>query len=332
EQKESEMKIRRLTDRVLLATQISNVGVWEYDAFNDQLIWEEQMYAIFSDFDHPATFHELKGIVLPEYLDNFNKIVDKVKNGLSFFEIDLGVTIDSEVKFIRNFCRVINGKQDERQGIVGVVYDVTNDRKIRADLEASLDEKDVLIREVHHRVKNNLQLISSIVALKSFEIKDEEVKALFEDVNLRIKAMAVIHDKLYTFSNVSQIDISEYLQHVVEELEILLARRSIDFIVDAKNYPFDVDKALLIGLIVSELVSNAVKHGFDHDQKGSVLIGLKAQENYKLLYVSSSGKSLPLDILDRKNGLGISLIKTFSKQLNGEIKISEEMGFTIEFF
>ena len=198
-------------------------------------------------------------------------------------------------------------------------------------LESSLEEKNVLIKEVHHRVKNNMQLISSILALKSYDLEDDKSKAIFNEVNDRIKAMSVIHDKLYTFYNVSEINIGEYLQHIAQELQILQGSSTIAIEVDSEYIILDVEKALLIGLMVSEMVGNAIKHGFEIGQEGRISIRFSKEGDKFLLRVLNDGKKIQGKVLESSTGLGVSLVKTFVKQLGGTVEVDSENGLRANF-
>lgn len=332
EQKQAEQKIKRLTDRILLATEIANLGVWEYDRELDQIFWEDQMYAIFEDVKKPFNVEGLK-----PYLSDSNKHVIEdstalMRKGVNFFESDFQIEVNGKEKYLRAFTRVLRDSQSKMKGMVGVIYDITSDKKLQTRLESSLEEKNVLIKEVHHRVKNNMQLISSILALKSFELKDDQSKVIFNEVNERIKSMSVIHDKLYTFYNVSEIDIGTYLDHIAKELQMLQGTASVIISVSSESVILDVEKALLVGLMVSEMVGNALKHGFEDGQKGHIHIQFGMKDGMHVLKVSNDGNKIEKGILESTSGLGVSLVKTFVKQLRGTVEVdSSENGFIARF-
>lgn len=331
EQKFAEQKIKRLTDRILLATEIANLGVWEYDRETNEIFWEDQMYAIFTNAKEPLSLKELQS----HFVDNDKEFVSEglrlIRSGINFLEGEMRLKIDDEIKYLRSFTRILRDHNGKLRGMVGVIYDITIDKKLQMQLESSLDEKNVLIKEVHHRVKNNMQLISSILALKSYELEDDKSKAIFEEINLRIKAMSVIHDNLYTFDNVSEIDIGEYLKSISSKLQIIQGTAGIKIKVNSDKIILDVEKALLIGLVVSELVGNALKHGFTNRKGGKIEILFKEKNNNYKLTVLNDGAKIPTDVLQRSTGLGVSLVKTFVKQLNGEIETAENNGFTVSF-
>ncbi|MEO9869864.1 PAS domain S-box protein [Ekhidna sp.] len=331
EQKTAEQKIKRLTDRILLATEIANLGVWEYDRESDEIFWEDQMYSIFSDCKEPIPLTELKKYFINEDEKVLNDSLRVIRKGINFLESEMKIKVGDEIKYLRAFTRVLRNHNDKLRGMVGVIYDITPDKKLQVDLESSLEEKNVLIKEVHHRVKNNMQLISSILALKSYDLDDDKSKGIFEEVNDRIKAMSVIHDKLYTFYNVSEINIGEYLNNIASELQILHGASGVSIEVKSAQVIMDVEKALLIGLMVSEMVSNAVKHSFKKEQNGRIRIHLVKLGEENILKVLNDGSRIEKDVLNSNTGLGISLIRTFVKQLNGKVEPDNENGFRVYF-
>lgn len=332
EQKSIEEKVRRLTDRILLATEIAGIGVWEFDREKEEIFWEEQMYTIFDDRKKPiSNYTEMASMLHEKDKYVVDDIIKKVKEGVNFIEIECRVHVRAELKYLRSFTRILRDQNGELSGMIGVFYDITHDKKLQLELETSLDEKNVLIKEVHHRVKNNMQLVSSILALKSYELKDEGSKEIFTEVNDRIKAMSIIHDKLYTFYNVSEINISEYINSIAGELRILLGSEQISINVSADEIIFDVDRALTIGLIISELVSNAFKHGFKNINSGTIDISIfKKGDNYSLA-VHNDGEKIPVNVLKSTSGLGMSLIQTFVRQLLGTISLDSRNGFRVDF-
>lgn len=332
EQRLAEDKIKKLSDRILLSSEIANLGIWEYDADQDEVFWEDQMYLIFSGASKPYRLNELREVIDEEKADFLNDHLRLIKNGINFIETEVKVNIAGQTKFLRTFTRVMRTENNYMKGLIGVVYDITEDKKLQTQLQESLDEKNILIREVHHRVKNNMQLISSIMALKAFDLKDDEARIIFEDINTRIKAMSVIYDRLHKFYNVAEIDIHNFLTHVSKELGILLGLRSIQLKIDVIKEEVSIDQALVLGLIVSELVSNAIKHSFSTNEKGAVHIQLDRIDQDKLfLSVTNDGKKIPDNIIHESKGIGMSMIKTFVRQIKGQLSLDNQNGFRVEF-
>lgn len=331
EQMLAEDKIERLSDRILLATEIANLGVWEYDVATRAIFWEDQMYRIFSDAQVPLRPREFERYFTEESKAMMTEFIHQINNGANFLEYEFQISVSGEIKYLRSFSRILRNETGAIQRIIGVLYDITGDKQLQQDLKFSLDEKNILIKEVHHRVKNNMQLISSIMALRAFDLEDDESKEVFDDINTRIKSMALIHDKLYKFYNVSEIDVREYLTHISQELRVLLGLKTIEIAVKSDKLIMNIDQVLLVGLVVSELTSNAAKHSFGGREKGNITILFTRKKDRKSLAVINDGAPIAPDVIDTNSGLGMTLIKTFAKQLKGTLSHDPRNGFRIDF-
>lgn len=197
-------------------------------------------------------------------------------------------------------------------------------------VEQSLLEKETLLREIHHRVKNNLQIISSLLNIQSDNVNDPTVLSSIKEGQSRVQAMSLIHQNLYQSEHLSNVDIETYLQELVVYLSDMFAgqNKDVEIEVDANKIEFDIDTAIPLGLIVNELVSNAYKYAFENQQKGKVQIGIKAinDTDYEL-NVKDNGKGLPNDFNPSKSkSLGLKLVKILSKQLRGKFKSSSDNG------
>ncbi len=330
----AELEIQGLSDRLTLAMTSANIGVWEKDLKTGAILYEETMYELF-DLPKGETldswkkiseiFHEEDGPILIQ-------IKDELDAQKELIDHDFRVIYHGKIRHYRSLTRMISGESGQPEKMIGVVIDITKDKELLNQIEASLKEKDILVKEVHHRVKNNMQMISSILALKALDLNDKESKLIFDECTLRIKSMAVVHDQLYRFYNVSEIEISEYLDHLLSGLNALLGGKEFVINVEADSSKMNVDTALLCGLIVSELVANAFKHGFKDLDSGSVTVKFIRNQADSVLEVTNTGHEIPDDVLERKlSSLGLSLIKTFTTQLDGKLTLHEENGFRVIF-
>lgn len=181
-------------------------------------------------------------------------------------------------------------------------------------------EKAILLKEIHHRVKNNLQVISSLLQLQSSHVSKDE-RAVLEEGQGRVMAMALIHEKLYQTDHVSEIDMKEYCKHLCRDISNVFAgRHLVKFNIEIDNIHLDIDTAVPVGLMINELVTNAFKYAF-HQQEGQVNIAIKKEEIgiYKMT-VADSGPGLPPDLNWRKSkGLGLRLINLLTIQLYGSV-------------
>src|SRR5690606_31285503 len=205
--------------------------------------------------------------------------------------------------------------------VSGMAHDITEKMIAEKELKNSLKEKEILLKEVHHRVKNNLQVISSILNLQSSYIHDEKILTILKESQNRIKSMAFIHESLYQTNDFSQINFSEYVVNLSKNLvhSYLVNNELIELRLDIIKVSLNLDLSILCGLIINELVSNALKYAFENQQeKGYILIKLKTDENYVYLTIADNGKGLPKN-LDFRNteSLGLQLVTTLVEQING---------------
>jgi PAS domain S-box-containing protein len=216
-------------------------------------------------------------------------------------------------------------------GISKVLRDITPQKLVEMKMRASLQEKEVLLREIHHRVKNNLQVIASLLNIQvSSEPDDEARKSLAESQN-RIHSMALVHQMLYQSKDLAQIDAREYLERLVSRLVqgYNVAPDRIAVHVSAIPLRLDIDRAIPCGLIVNELVTNALTHAFPDGRKGHVLVLLTEENDRVTLTVSDDGVGLPPDLdLDRVRSFGLRIASTLAKQLDGSIALTRKHGST----
>jgi PAS domain S-box-containing protein len=207
--------------------------------------------------------------------------------------------------------------------------DITERKRAEEQLRANLKEKEILLQEIHHRVKNNLAIIASILSLQFPMIEDEKSKEIFRECENRVRIMAKIHNKLYQSIDFSRIDFGTYLQEVSEHL---FMSYQIDFEAVAvsthiENITLDINTALPLGLLVTELITNALKYAFPEGRKGRIEISLREEKNHWILSVADNGVGFP-EGLDFQNTttLGLQLVNALVTQLSGTIALSKDQG------
>jgi len=227
--------------------------------------------------------------------------------------------------------------QGEVQGSIGIHSDISYRKEAEAELQASLNEKEMLLKEVHHRVKNNLQVVSSLLSLQSKNIDNAEAAAILVESQNRIKSMAAIHEKLYLTDNMAQIDFEEYCNLIVYQLAVSfgITSETVNINTSIKNVVLGIDQAVPCGLLLNELMSNALKYAFPKGQKGEIDISFTLQDDgFYLLEVCDNGIGLPpgIDIYDTPT-LGLQLVTTLVDQLDGILRLAPAKGtsFTIRF-
>lgn len=194
-------------------------------------------------------------------------------------------------------------------------------------------ERELLLKEIHHRVKNNLQIISSLLSMQTRSLQDIKAKDAMKESQSRVKTMALIHEKLYQYDNLSKINMKEYMQQLSDFLtQTYRSEKKIHVNIDAEDINLDMDMAIPLGLITNELLSNSLKYAFQDKEGGEIFITFTEPEPgiYKLL-VRDSGKGLDDDLdIENTKSLGLKLVRTLTRQLNGHLKISSNPGATFE--
>jgi len=214
--------------------------------------------------------------------------------------------------------------------MLGTMTDITERRSSEAQIAASLKEKEVLLKEIHHRVKNNLQVISSLLNLQAANVVDTQTLEQLRESQNRIRSMALIHERLYQSGNLARIDFGEYTRSLVGFLVRSYNVSGVQVQVEVQNIELPVNTAIPCGLVINELVSNALKYAFPNERGGVVVVGLKVTpDRTAVLSVQDDGIGLPAD-LDHQNTttLGLQLVNTLTKQLNGTIGLIRDRGTT----
>ena len=226
------------------------------------------------------------------------------------------------------------GRRTDEIGELAVAFgeitvEVAERKAAEGKIKASLQEKEVLLREIHHRVKNNLQVVSSLLNLQSKRIKDERIIEPLRDSQNRILSMALVHEKLYGSEDLTKIDFAEYCQSLGRDVLSSFGEKSngLSLKLDIDDIGLSITSAIPCGLIINELISNSLKHAFPSDGGGEISIGLHRVEEKMVLVVGDNGVGFPED-LDFRNtkSLGLQLVSTLSAQLGGSIELDRSGG------
>lgn len=195
-------------------------------------------------------------------------------------------------------------------------------------LAASLAEKEVLLKEIHHRVKNNLQIISSMLNLQSSQTANVQTLAVFQDSQHRIRSMALIHEALYRSGDLAQIDFLDYALTLVDFLRQSYRSPGVQMRVEGVPVFLEINTAVPCGLILNELISNALKHGFPNGRSGEVVVHLQQHESGEIsLGVRDNGVGMPPNLdMNQTHSLGLQLVDTLVKQVNGRLQMQNRNG------
>ncbi|WP_440998996.1 PAS domain S-box protein [Fodinibius sp. SL11] len=224
--------------------------------------------------------------------------------------------------------------------IFGIYVDISERKQAEEKVKNSLKEKEVLLAEIHHRVKNNLAVITGLLELQAFNTSSEEATDVLEISQMRVNSIALIHEKLYQNKNLSEICFEQYLEELTEVILASMgtSQTDIDVSINVDSVSLTVNQAIPCGLILNEIITNAYKHAYPEKEKGNIDINLNRRGDEIYLSIVDDGIGIPDDInLEKPKSLGIKLIRTLSKQLDAEAEFSNEnpgtkfaLQFTLE--
>jgi PAS domain S-box-containing protein len=241
-----------------------------------------------------------------------------------------------KITFIVTYVPLLDERGEIYQ-ILGITHNITERKLAEIQVRESLREKEVLLQEIHHRVKNNLQVISSLLDLQSQHIQEPVTLELFRESCNRIRAMALVHETLYKFKDFAKIKFTQYIENLTNYLFAAYIRNAenINLELDIDEVTLKLDTAIPCGLIINELVSNALKYAFPNKTKGTIYIALHfdGDDNYTLT-VRDDGIGLPPNLeIKSVNSLGLKLVEVLAKQLEGTLQVNSRFGteFSLRF-
>ncbi len=262
-----------------------------------------------------------------KYHRKFRKVINNVfKNKRAISIETTEERKDGSIVWYENHIAPIL-RDNKVDSIMVITRDITN-RIMEGKLRVSLEEKDVLLQEIHHRVKNNLQVISSLLNIQSKRLEDKQALEFFKKSQDRVQSMALIHEKLYRSEDITKIDFGNYVEELTTQLSIShgLDRKSIRWKIDIENIFFDLTLAIPCGLIINELVSNSLKHAFPKDRKGEIYIKMSIQRRKKVtLLIGDDGIGFEREMdFSQIDTLGLQLVNTLVRQINGSISLNKD--------
>ncbi|MFH0891885.1 MAG: histidine kinase dimerization/phosphoacceptor domain -containing protein [Candidatus Falkowbacteria bacterium] len=221
----------------------------------------------------------------------------------------------------------VKNKDGETQKLLCIVEDITENRNNQERIKADLVEKEVLLKEIQHRVKNNMQVIYSLLNMQSRNIKDGSARKLIEESKGQIKSILLVHESLYQSPDIGRIDFGEYIKNLIINLFnlFLVDRNLVSYKIDVIKAELNISGAIPCALIINELVTNSLKYAFPDKRTGEINIGLKSADelNYELT-VSDNGVGFDMTSVNSANSLGMTLVNTLSQQIYGSIRVVSE--------
>ena len=301
----------------------SLVGIYKTDK-NGELLFANNSLANIFGYN---SAQDINGIMITSLYKNLNDrdiILKKLK--------EKGKLEEYEVEMVKKTGEPINtliSAKRDGETISGMIMDITENKKSQDLVKKSLQEKEMLLKEIHHRVKNNLMVISSLLSLQSRYIKDEVSKSIFKESQNRARSMALIHELLYRSSDLKRINFGDYIKTLTNELFRMYVTDPdrIKLNINVEDVMLDINTAIPLGLIVNELVSNSMKHAFPNDSKGKIDIEFMLVEGIYSMIVSDNGVGFPKDYdLELSDSLGLRIVNSLTEQIDGQIELERTKG------
>ena len=334
---ETEQALLRLTE----AQRVGQIGDWEWNTATQAITWSAQVFTIFGRdpaLGPPRSIEETVSIYEPASRSlQEEKVALALESGQAQdYELVL-VRPDGQRVFVQAMAVPRKDSHGQVIGLYGTVQDITDRKHAQMALQASVKDKEALLKEVHHRVKNNLQIISSLLRLESGRSAQPDTRAVLTDMQGRIYAMALLHESLYSTGTFASVDLGDYLQQMANQAFRTLAppgAAAVQLELALESVQVGMDQATPCGLLVNELISNCFKHAFPAGQGGTVRVELQASAGpgQARLCVSDTGIGLPADFETRKaNSLGLQLVSDLAQQLNGALQVGPGSSFAVVF-
>ena len=324
--------------RLETAVHGANLAVWDADIKEKKTLVNDRWYEMLgykkNEIDDPFSF--FFEIIHPDERKKVLNKFKKIENGeLTLLEDIIKVKSKSgDYLVLLNKGMALSVDTDGKvERMIGTLLDITKQYNLQKELEASISEKTVLLSEIHHRVKNNLAIVSGLLDLQAFEIQDSTTKGILLNTGQRIKSIAGVHELLYEGENFSEIKLHPYIQKLIKNLNTtLLNEKNIQFNLSIdEDVVININQAVPIGLLLNELITNSFKYAFREVEKPKItFLMTQKDDSYSANYFDNGPGINPNEIKDPKS-LGTTLINTLLQQLNADFEINSDTGFNLRF-
>jgi len=345
--KRNNQTLNKIIQRLVLNEEQLRIIVTAIQHANDAIViadldgivkWTNRRYYEYTGYTEKETLNQpIPHLVNDKQNDEFyGNIVQQVKSGKAWQgEVDNEKKNGEIYRESLSFAPVYN-HQGHVIRYISIFRDITEEYQNKLELERSLKEKEVLLAEIHHRVKNNLAMISGLIDLQIFQTDDKEIKLILSDLQMRLKSIALVHENLYQEYLFSEIRLDHYLEDLLKSVQNLYQNKDQNIILEVDAIPLKLDmvQAVPFGLLATELITNAYKHAFPDNRDGKIIFKLRnySDEEYQLIIKDNGIGIDDSKKVEEANSLGFKLIQTLVKQLKGDLELVLDYGFGVSIF
>jgi PAS domain S-box-containing protein len=337
ERRRADEALRKSRQDLDRAQEVGKIGSWRLDVRRNVLTWSDENHRIFGVLSGtPLTYESFLEIVHPDDRRYVNSQWTAGLHGAPY-DIEHRLLVAGQVKWVREKAYLEFDAAGELLGGFGITQDITERKRGEQELRESeerlrisLEEKEVLLREIHHRVKNNLQVISSLLSLQANELQSPDLRPVFRDMEQRVRSMALVHEQLYQSVDLGRVEFAEYAKSLLTYLWRAheATASNIKLNLNLETVLLTVNKAVPAGLILNELVTNALKHAFSDRTGEEVTVTMRrGPEGRVSLAVRDNGQGFPEEFdWKQTRSLGLRLVQMLAGQLHAALEVSSRGG------
>ena len=337
---EREQQLNRTVERYEIVSKATSDTIWDFDLSDDKMLFNNNIHTMFG-----YKPEEVSGVASwwrdKIHPDDQLHVSQKLRNAIAFrkerFQMEYRFRCaDGRYKNIYDRAFLIKDHKGEPVRMIGAMQDITDQKEQEEKILSSLKEKETLLAEIHHRVKNNLAVVSSLMELQSMNSENNELQSQLMSSVLRIKSMATVHEQLYQSNSFSKLQFSKGLKQLIQSvIETLQTNTKIDLEFVLDNVELSINQGIPCSLLMNEIVTNILKHGFGNRKTGQISVELRQTGDMIMVEVKDDGCGLPDDFgVSESSSMGIQLIELLTQQLKGEKNFhSDKSGttFTLRF-
>ncbi len=332
ERKQAEELLRLDKERFNLAIKNTGAGIWDWDMINDEVVYSTQWKSMLGYADHEVknSFVGWKNLWHPDDAMQIEKAIDDYITGkMKTYEvIHRCLHKDGGWRWILTRGDILKDEEGRSIRWVGTNLDITNLKNSEEKISILLAEKELLLKEVHHRIKNNMNTVSGLLSLQAKSMTEPAAIMALTDARNRIQSMSVLYDKLYMAPDYTQLSIKNYLISLIDEIiknfpnsqMVKLEKDIQDFVLDAKRLQ-------TLGIIINELLTNIMKYAFRGIDRGQITFSVYNNQGHITISVQDDGNGIPESVsLENSKGFGLQLVNALAQQLDGTIWIERDAG------